>query len=113
VNKGLAAAHAKSKELNRLPEAVPEDYGSFGIIGPRLPEPPESRKRICSRCGQPLGGRKVLLCKTCASHDVSIAPKTRQLVKQELSKNPSFVIDTCQRSRTREPRFPMNERRSG
>jgi len=64
----------------------------------------------CVRCGRDTG-RRLRLCKACASHDVSIALEIRQQVKQELSKNPSFVIDTCQRSRTRKPRFPMNSRR--
>jgi hypothetical protein len=63
----------------------------------------------CVRCGRDTG-RRLRMCKACASHDVSIASEIKRQVKQELARNPSYVIDTRQRGWT-EPRFPMNERR--
>ena len=45
------------------------------------------------RCGRDTG-RRLRLCKACASHDGSIASEIRRRVKQELAENPSYVIDT-------------------
>jgi hypothetical protein len=51
----------------------------------------------CVRCGRDTG-RRLRLCKACASHDGSIASEIRRRVKQELAENPSYVIDTRPRA---------------